>query len=271
MSAGLIAAVSACASAAPAVRADCTPEWTFPTVRDGVISVAAVNNPPMINIDPNSSDAEGLEVDILEGFADAACLPLKFNRVTGAAAVAAMSGGKMDIGAGGWGITEERGETIGQLDEPTVFNPPAILSNKGISTIAEMDGVKIGVEGGSLYQEKLEAEFGKDNVSSYQTVDAAVQDMVVGRIQAAYGDSTQLAQAAAANGLDVKTDLHLQKSDPKFEELTKMTLVNLPFTKSNTQLGAALNQYVSGLRESGALTSILLRWGLTEGNATGEF
>ncbi|GAA4377045.1 substrate-binding periplasmic protein [Paeniglutamicibacter cryotolerans] len=271
---GLVFGMVACSSAEPdraGTSSDCTARWTFPTVKKGVISVATVNNPPMVALDPNAGKAEGLEADILEGFAADACLPLEFNRMTGAAAVAAMSGGKMDIGAGGWGITEARGQMIGQLDEPTVYNPPAILSNQGVSTIAQMEGVKIGVEGGSLYQEKLESRFGKDRVTSYQTIDAAVQDMKNGRVQATFGDSTQMAQAATANGLNLEADLHLQSEDTNYSELTTATLVNLPFTKTNSELGKALNEYVTELRESGELTTILVNWGLTEGNATGKF
>jgi len=259
------------AAGAPSVDASsCTPKWTFSTLQKGVLSVAGVNNPPQLNIDPNTGKATGIDPDLLNKFAQLSCLTVKWNRLTGAAAVAGMSAGKMDVGAGGWGKTPERGKVMGQLNTVVYYVPTAILSNKGIDTIAKMAGKQIGVEGGSLYQTELQKIFSSSDVHVYQTVDAEVQDLVTGRIQAAFGDSIQMSTAAKTHNLP-SSDLYPQKPDSKYPTLTAETRGNYPYTKGNTALGNALNQFIVEERASGDLKKIFLKWGLSEINVNGQF
>lgn len=167
-------AISGCSSSggksnANATNSNCTPKWHFTTISKGVLTVIAVNNPPTIQIDPNTGKAEGVDAEVLPKFAKDNCLTVRWEALDGAAAVAAMSSGRGDVGSGGWGITAKRGKVIGQMSSPTFCDGASVLSKQPIASYdalkaAADKGVTVGVEGGSLYQQPLTSLIGSSHV-----------------------------------------------------------------------------------------------------------
>jgi polar amino acid transport system substrate-binding protein len=251
------------------ISKDCKPKWQFDTIHEGVLTVVAVNNPPTIQIDPDTNKAEGVDADVLPKFAKVNCLDIKWLPLSGAAGVAAMTEGKGDIGSGGWGITEERGKVIGQMHTPTFWNGASVLSKKPIDTMDGLKGSTVGVEGGSLYQEPVTKFLGKDDVRVYQSVDAEIADLKAGRIDAVVSQAIQTRYQAEKR--DMLNDFHFAvlKPDQRFPALTELHGSNYPYTKSNKALGSAIEEFVAEMKKSGEFQKILRAHGFDDVNING--
>jgi len=89
-----LSALTACTSSSAdsqkdvAAPEDCTPEHDVTTVEDGVLTVAAVNVPPVVVSSDN--DFEGLEPTLIKKFAEANCLSVKANTMDFAATIPAI-------------------------------------------------------------------------------------------------------------------------------------------------------------------------------------
>ncbi len=248
---------------------DCDPQWEFDTIESGYLSVAAVNNPPSIYVDPDTGEAEGFDADILPEFAERNCLEIRWIPLAGAAAVAAMTEGRADLGSGGWAITEERGEVIGQFEEPVYYNSGAILASEEYTSIEDLEDLTVGVEGGSIYQDAARDALGSDNVRVYQSVEAQIGDLHAGRLDAVLAQSLQMNYQAEQRGLLDEYQVTTLPPDDEYPDITGFTTSNYPFTKNNTELGEAIQEYIAEIKESGEFEEILLSYGLGEENIYG--
>ncbi|MGO1545692.1 MAG: substrate-binding periplasmic protein [Gulosibacter sp.] len=243
--------------------ADCVPEWEFPTVTDGILTVAVVGSLPYTDMEPGGTTSTGIEGDFYTEFAERACLVPQFESYGGAAIIAAMTEENADVAAGGWVITPERDEVIGQT-EPVWFEYNAIASNSGASSITDLQGQATGILAGSIYEELLAEAIGQEFVKTYQTNDAIFQDLAAGRIDAAVGASGELNyQRSVRSNAEFEVNL-LNAFDENYPELTSSAGINFPHTKGNDELTAALNAYVSDIRDNGTVEEVLKTYGLDD-------
>lgn len=252
--------VSACGGGSDnAVPENCTSAWNFSTVKDGTLKVAAVQQLPSVDVSP-TGDVEGIDSQLLPEFAKQACLNIDWQPLAGPAAVSALSESQVDIGAGGWYKTPARGEVVGQTD--TVwYDSPGIVSRSGFDTIESLNGKKVGVVGGSLFEAPMKAAIGSGNVSVFQSIDAVFQELASGRIDAGLGSGAVLVHQKDARDADV--EIKLLAVDPQYPELTTTGEPNYPFTKANTELGEALNSFITRARADGLVERALQDNGLS--------
>lgn len=261
--AALLLTASACAnnSGAAAVPSDCKPAAQFGTVVHGTLTVAAVQQLPGINVDVNTGKTTGLDSVLLTKFAQQNCLKLDVKPLAGAAAVAALTDGKADIGGGGWYKTDARGKVLGQ-STTLWYDQPAIVSLDGAASIEALKGKKVGVVGGSLFEAPLGQAIGAGNVVSYQSMDAIFKDLQAKRIDAAMGAGATLTiQVTDRHDQSLKVaDLPL---DPAYPALTTPGEPNYPYTKSNTALGKALDDFIAQAKQQGLIKNSLAQYGIT--------
>lgn len=243
-----------------AAPAECTPAAEFDTVVPGKLTVAGIQQLPGLDVDPVTNEVDGLDSVLLVGFAEANCLEVDFQPLPGPAAVAAMTEGKADIGGGGWYRTPERGEVMGQTD-PIWYDQLAVFANEEISSIDDLQGKKVGIVGGAVFEAPLTEAIGANNVSLYQSIDAVFEDVIAGRIDAGMGAGATTTIQVAERGLDLTVSTIAP--DANYEKLTAPGEPNYPYTKSNTALGEALNAYVQEKREDGTVAEKLAEYGVT--------
>ncbi|MGK2319619.1 substrate-binding periplasmic protein [Gordonia rhizosphera] len=225
----------------------------------GVLKVAAVQQLPSVDVSPNG-DVQGIDSTLLPDFAMQACLTIAWQPLAGPAAVSALSEGKVDIGAGGWYKTPARGKVVGQTD--TVwYDSPAIVSNSGYRSIESLSGKKIGVVGGSLFEAPIKEAVGDNNVVVFQSIDAVFQELASGRIDAGLGSGAVLTHQVSTRNSDAKVET--LSPDARYPKLTSPGEPNYPYTKSNTELGAALNSFITAAREDGTVRDALEQNGLS--------
>lgn len=267
----LVATLAACSSdtADSTVAEDCEPRWDFDTINPGTLTVVAVNNPPSIYVNPDTGEAEGFDSEVMELFAEEACLEIDWTPLAGAAAVAAMTEGRGDLGTGGWAITEERGEVIGQFETPAYWNTGAILAADEYTSVEQLEGLTVGVEGGSVYQEPAQEALGADNVRVYQSVEAEISDLDAGRIDAVLSQAIQMGYQAEQRGMLDEYQISILPPDENYPTITGGSPSNYPFTKSNTALGDAIQEFIAELTEDGTYEEILMGYGLQRENVYG--
>ncbi|MFT4043116.1 MAG: transporter substrate-binding domain-containing protein [Gordonia sp. (in: high G+C Gram-positive bacteria)] len=271
LTATVISSLSGCTStdSSSSPASGCTPEWTFPTIHHGALTVATVDSLPYVEVEPGSNEAKGIDSDLLTNFAKRACLKVDFKSLGGPAAVAAMTQGTADVAAGGWYSTPERGKKIGQTD-PVWYDYNAIASKEKLSTIDALKGKTVGVVAGSLYVQPLAAVIGDAKVKQYQTMDAVLRDISAGRLDAGLGTSSELGYQVhqrADSGITVTP----VPEDAHYTTLTQRGMVNFPYTKSNSKLGDALQNFIAATRKDGTVAGVLTKYGITNPkNITGS-
>jgi polar amino acid transport system substrate-binding protein len=254
--------VGCSAGGGAAVADDCTPQWEFSTVQDGKLTIFGPDYPPLFMA--SGSTMEGVDGEILTGFAEAACLETAITVVPAASVIEGVRGGQADVAAGGWYPTAERAEVVGQT-EPAYADPAVVVGIDPSGDLNDYEGRTVGTTQGYLWVDDMVA-WGGDNVRLYDSPDAVFQDLLNGRIEAALMAVNEAGYRLAENP---GTELTYEVTEPvDFVEATRNPAVtNLPFTKANTELGDALNAYLEQIRESGELAEILESYGIDGGSA----
>jgi len=240
-----------------AASGDCTPEWDFSTVSEGSLTIFGPDYPPLFMSD--GSTMEGVDGEVLSGFAKAACLDTAVTVVPAASVIEGVRGGQADVAAGGWYPTAERAEVVGQT-EPAYSDPAVIVGIDPSGDLNDYKGKTIGTTQGYLWVDDLTA-WGGDNIKLYQSPDAVFQDLLNGRLDAGLMAVNEAGYRLAQNP---GTDLSYAVTEPvDFVEATvNPAVTNYPFTKDNAALGAALNEYLTQIRKSGELADILKTYGI---------
>ena len=252
---GLLLTGSACSrEAASTVAADCEPTATFPTVREGTLTVGQTEIPPFSYTD--GGEPAGLDVDIVSEFAAENCLELEFQPVAYTAAVPSVQGGRIDLTLGDWYRTKARAEIVG-LSAPLYLDELGIISKEGITDIQELKGKQVGTVDGYLWVEDLRALLGGE-LKTYPSSTELKQDIEAGRLEIgvdAYG-------TALYNFEDSDYEITTAEPDEAVQATVQPAQTAFPYTKANTELGAALDATVAELHESGRMVELLEEHGL---------
>lgn len=255
----LSALLGACSSTSSnQVGADCKPESTFDTISKGTLSIVGPDYPPLFTNEQNKMG--GVDGDVLAGFAKANCLNTKVQILPAAGVIEAVKGGQADVAAGGWFPTAERARVV-NLSEP-IYEDPNMLVGKNPSTnIDDYRGKRVGTTQGYLWTSELQKWAG-DNAKLYASPDAVFQDLLAGRIDVAMMASNEaayrLSKAPADAGL---TAVRLTNTD-EIPSTKLPAVTNLPSTKGNDALTAAINAYVEKIRADGTLGKILQNYNI---------
>lgn len=257
LGASSLALVGCSAGANGGAADDCTSPWEFSTVQEGTLTIFGPDYPPLFMA--SGSTMEGVDGEILTGFAEAACLDTAVTVVPAASVIEGVRGGQADVAAGGWYPTDERGEVVGQT-EPAYADPAVVVGVDPSGDLGDYEGRTIGTTQGYLWVDDLVA-WGGDSIRLYDSPDAVFQDLLNGRIDAALMAVNEAGFRLAENP---GTELTYEVTVPvDFVEATRNPAVtNFPHTKENTALGEALAEYLQQIRESGELAQILESYGI---------
>ncbi|HRI94298.1 MAG TPA: transporter substrate-binding domain-containing protein [Nocardioides sp.] len=252
-----LSALTACTSSSAdsqkdvAAPEDCTPEHDVTTVEDGVLTVAAVNVPPVVVSSDN--DFEGLEPTLIKKFAEANCLSVKANTMDFAATIPAIQSGRADIAIGGYYRTAERAKVVA-LSNPVWLDQMGIASESGISTVDGLEDVKVGTVDGYLWVPELQDVLGS-NLTVYPSAVALKADLDAGRIEAAV-DSTALADAY--DGFTMVA----AEPDDRVQSTIQPAQVGFPMTMDNSSLETAVNDAIAEWQADGAVADALTQVGM---------
>ena len=244
------------------VAGGCQAASTFPTLKEGVLTIAAVNAMPKLDAKPGSGAAEGTSGIMITQFAEANCLTMDWLVLSGPAAVETMAQGRADIAGGDWTKSEKRGEVMSQSD-PVWYDPTAITSSTGIDSLEGLKSSIIGANLASTYFAPLQKMYGADSVRGYDLPESVFQDLATGRLDAAVGGAAESVWMAKQAGADDVKVVAIAP-DPEFPELTKIAEMNWPHIKDNPELTKAINAFIKEARSDGSMEAALTKYGLTD-------
>lgn len=238
------------------VSEDCTPVHEFPTIEDGVLTVAAMNAAPKFHALSDSGPFEGIDATLITDFAEENCLEVLFKPMTGAAAQLDLSEGKSDLFGGLHVKTDERAEVFGQAEGYIIYDALGITSatEDSYDSIDALQGKKVGVLSGSFFAEPLKDALGAENVEEYQSESNAFEDLKAGRIDAA-GNQSMMGFNFSNREDGYETVIF--DEDPDFPELTALFDINWPHTKDVPEMTAAIDDYYMRAKEDGTVQEVL--------------
>lgn len=238
----------------------CKPAHKFTTNSKGVLSIAAYTALPNFVPPKNGGPPTGIDGDVLAFVAKKECLKLKVQIENTAAVIPAVQARRADVAAGGWFITPERKKVV-DFSDPYVLAPAVFASKKGYDRVDQLKGKKLGTTQGFLWVARLQKLYGADHIKLYQTPDAAMQDLALGRVDAVMDslqEGGQLAKQNPGAGIEVKTI----KPSSELSDTTEPGIIGFPYIKGNDALGAALSADIRELQTSGQIKRILKRYGV---------
>jgi polar amino acid transport system substrate-binding protein len=254
-----LTALSACGSEGSAGTAGsetCTPKYSFPTISEGKLTIAAPDAPPFYMHNQNA----GIDYEFISTFVEDACLEPVWTMIPAPAAIESVSSGRADLAVGGWYANEKRGMVVNQT-EASYLGAPTIFSHASFDEVDDLKGKTIGTVSGYAWNEELRTLLGADKVKEYQSADECLADLALSRIEAAL-----LGSVDAPYLVKVKKDLegihsNVMKPNPAITTSVEPSRPNYPHTKGNDDMTKALNQAIAEHHANGEFARILEKYG----------
>lgn len=263
----LTGATAALLLASVAQAQDCKPKHEFKTITPGVLTIAVTNYAPHSFID-ESGAMRGLDGDIATEFAKRECLKVKPIAVDPAAAIQYVLSGQADITTGDWYRTAERAKVM-NLSYPLYKDQMGLYSKDGVKTVEDLVGKKVGTVQGYLWVTDAKKMLGAD-LRLYPNSVNMHQDLQSGRIDIGIDGYSNGAYAAKNGSLkDVK--IEIAQPDDRIRATKEAAQASLPYAKSATDFGTALDANIQDMHKDGTIAAILKSYGLDEkAGDTGE-
>jgi polar amino acid transport system substrate-binding protein len=252
MMSGLVACGSS--SGASSSSSNCKAAHEFSTITTGQLTVAIPELPPFTSYKDNK--ATGIDPSIISKIADLECLSVSYTQVSFAEAIPAVQSNRADIAIGDYYRTKERAKVVGMSDA-MYADQLGIVSKDGTDTLKSLEGKKVGTVDGYLWLNDTKKIWG-DNLTIYSSNVEMREDIESGRIVAGF-DSYATA-AAYSKGKDYSSKV--AKADSRVSSSVDGVQAGIPYTKTNTALGDALNADIKKLRDDGTLAKIFSDMGL---------
>jgi L-cystine transport system substrate-binding protein len=234
----------------------------YKLVEPGKLTIATTAEMP--GIVPQDGKLVGYDGEILQIIADRLGLEVNPVKLEWSGVIASVQAGRMDILGGNVGWTEERTKIL-TLTDPTQYFQNGIMQKKGagMSRLADLEGKAVGTITGFSFIPELEKI--KDiNLSFYDTSDAAVRDLLSGRVVAVIADPPVMGYVIAQN-----PDWNLEfaafaDDNPEYPQLTgKGRQFVLGLNQENAALAEDMNDVLRDLWADCTVREIGARYGMT--------
>ncbi|MDB5935958.1 MAG: cystine transporter substrate-binding protein [Massilia sp.] len=219
----------------------------------GTLRIAMEGTYPPFNFkDPKTGELAGYDADVARLLAAKLGLKPEFVSTEWAAILAGLGAGKYDVIVSQVGITPKRLEAF-DFSEPYTYSSPQLIVRKDeratYATLAALKGKRLGVGQGSVFEQQARAVPGIE-VKSYPAAPENLQDLAVGRIDAALNDSLMVAYLLSNSKLPVKAGARVGNVER----------MGIPFQKGNPQFKAAVDKALADAAADGSLKKISVKW-----------
>lgn len=178
--------------------------WETVKERGYIIVGTSPDWPPFEYLDPKTGKLTGFEVELMEMIADKLGLSVKWKTMDFATIIPAVKNKEIDLGVSGFSVTPERLEEIQYTIPHTVTEVQLIMRKDraqelGITTLKDLTEIAkynlvVGVGSGTTQEAELMDLISKGKIpskamKSYERYDDALNDMLMGRIDAVYAET----------------------------------------------------------------------------------
>ncbi len=235
---------------------------SVPTVEAGAFTIAFSGDMPGTGFQDGAMI--GYDGEILQRVAGALKLKVKPALMEWSGTIASVQSKRVDIMAGTMGWTEQRSKIMTLSDPIHYFKNGITQSDKtNWSRLKDLENRKVGTITGFSFIPELRKIAGLQ-LSLYDTSDAAVRDLLAGRIDAVIGDPPVVQYAISRNPQwKLKFNAFADQS-PDFPLLTGLGQVVFGMHKDNPELARAVNAEIAKLWAGCELRKIGAAYGLTQ-------
>jgi ABC-type amino acid transport substrate-binding protein len=206
----------------------------------------------------------GYDGEILQRVADSLKLGVKPALMEWSGTIASVQAKRVDVMAGTMGWTEQRSKIMTLSDPIHYFKNGIMQSSKtNWATLKELEGKKVGTITGFSFIPELRKIPGLQ-LSQYDTSDAAVRDLLAGRIDAVIGDPPVVQYAISRNPQWNLRFNAFTDNNPDFPLLTGLGQVVFGMNKDSPELAKAVNAEIAKLWRNCELKKIGERYGLVQ-------
>jgi polar amino acid transport system substrate-binding protein len=238
------------------------PALAVETVEPGSLTIAFSGDMPGTGY--QDSKMVGYDGEILQQISEKLGLKVKPALMEWSGTIASVQAKRVDVMAGTMGWTEQRSKIMALSDPIHYFKNGITQTDKtDWHSLKDLEGKKVGTITGFSFIPEMRKIQGL-TVSLYDTSDAAVRDLLSGRIDAVIGDPPVMQYAISRN-----EQWHLRfnaftDNNPDFPLLTGLGQVVFGFNKANPALVAAVNEQIQAMWKACEMRKIGARYGLTQ-------
>lgn len=259
MKLSLIAAAVAAVAFATSASAD-----GFKLVEDGKLTVAFTGDMPGSGW--QDGNLIGYDGEIMARVASKLGLDIAPALMEWSGTIASVRAGRVDVMLGTMGWTKQRTEIM-SLSEPIHYFKNGIMQSTDTNweSLKDLEGKKVGTITGFSFVPELRAIDGLE-LNLYDTSDAAVRDLLAGRIDAVIGDPPVVGFAISQNPDWGMKFTAFTDNNPDFPLLTGLGQTVFGFNQEDDDLRQAVDAVLADMWASCDMAEIGKRYGLV-GNA----
>ena len=232
------------------------------TIEPGKLTIAFTGDMPGTGY--QDGKMIGYDGEILQRVAESMKLAVVPALMEWSGTIASVQAKRVDVMAGTMGWTEQRSKIMTLSDPIHYFKNGIMQSAKtNWASLKDLEGKKVGTITGFSFIPELRKIPGL-TLSQYDTSDAAVRDLLAGRIDAVIGDPPVVQYAISRNP---QWALHFNAftdNNPDFPLLTGLGQVVFGMNKDNPELAKAVNAEIAKLWQGCELKKIGERYGLVQ-------
>jgi len=222
---------------------------TFPEIKkSGNILIGTEGAFKPFNFFDDENHLKGFDIDVGNAIAKQLGLKPEWKAHAWDTMLIALNQGRFDFVIASHTITPERSKAV-DFSKPYYCTGNVIVSKPGgPKTPADLKGKVIGAQLGTTFEE-FAKQFDPKQIKTYQTNPDALQDLLMGRIDAWITDQFTAIEAMKSR------KLNLQISD-----LLNTEKIGMAVAKGNSLLLAAINKALDDIQSNGVYEQISMKW-----------
>jgi L-cystine transport system substrate-binding protein len=217
----------------------------------GTLRVAVEGTYPPFNF-KDKGELAGFEVELAKALAGKMGVKAEFSTSEWSAMLAGLQADKYDVVINQVGITDKRKEVF-DFSEPYTVSSPQLIVRKNekreFKTLADLKGKKLGLGQGTNFGDLAKAVGGID-VKTYPGSPEYLQDLALGRIDAALNDSLLIPYIVKQTRLPLKAGAPVGEVERS----------GIPFAKGNPKFKVAIDKALADMKADGSFAKISMKW-----------
>ncbi len=222
--------------------------------------------PPQSSYDQATGTWQGFDIDVADAIAKRLGVTVQWKTPAWGVITAGSWDGRWDVSVGSMTITKERAQVL-DFTTPYYYTPAGLAVQKGssITSFAQLAGKTVGSCGACTYEYYLERKLNipgysfqyvvpaNVTIKTYNTDSTAIQDLVLGRLDAAMSAEPTL-QEAVNKGKPIQL-----LGGPVFYEPLAVA-IDKSAPEDPAGLTSRLDDVINDLHTDGTLTSLSMKW-----------
>ncbi len=235
----------------------------FNTIQPGTLTVGF--NGDMPGTEYNNGILGGVDGEILQKVADKLGLKIKPAMMEWSAEIAAVQAGRVDVMLGMMTWRKQRAEVM-SLSNPLYYYRATIaqIANQNWCKLKDLENQTIGTITGFAWVDELKTIPGA-KLKLYDTSDAAMRDLVAGRISALLADPPLVQYAVTQNpAWNVHQTAFCEGELDRYPQLTKVANIVIAANKTNGALIEAIDGELKSMWDRCEVKTVAAKYGLSQ-------